>query len=135
MLRKEGIMNQLGLLILRVVPAAFMLFAHGWGKMMGFSENMAQFPDPIGLGSPVALSLAIGAEVFCALLLILGIATRLAAIPLLITMLVAAFMIHANDPWMKQEFPLLYAVIFLTLIFTGGGTYSLGTRFKSRWLK
>lgn len=128
-------MNNFGLLILRVVPATFMLFAHGWGKLVGFSTISTQFPDPIGLGSSIALALAIGAEVGCAVLLILGIATRLASIPLLITMLVAAFIVHANDPWMKQEFPLLYAVIFLTLIFTGGGTYSLGARFKSRWLK
>lgn len=135
MLQKEGIMNNWGLLILRVVPATFMLFAHGWGKLTNFSSVVTQFPDPIGLGAPFALSMAIGAEVVCAALLILGIATKLASIPLLITMLVAAFIVHANDPWMKQEFPLLYAVIFLTLIFTGGGAYSLGTRFKSRWLK
>jgi putative oxidoreductase len=49
----------------------------------------------------------------------------LAAIPPLITMLTAAFIIHAADPWAKQEFALLYAVAYLTLIFTGAGRYSL----------
>lgn len=128
-------MTDLGLFTLRTVPAAFMLLAHGWPKLNGFTTMMNSFPDPIGLGSPIALSLAIFAEVLCAVFLILGIATRLASIPLLITMLVAAFIIHANDPWAKQEFPLLYGVIFLVLIFTGGGSYSLGKKFKSRWLK
>lgn len=128
-------MQNIGLLILRVVPAVLMLVAHGWGKLAGFAERMDTFPDPIGLGSPVSLSLAIFAEVVCAALLILGIATRLASVPLLITMLVAAFVIHAEDPWAKQEFPLLYAVVFLVLIFTGGGSYGLGNRFKAWWLK
>lgn len=128
-------MQNFGLLLLRVIPASFMLAAHGWGKLMNFGERYMSFPDPIGLGSPVALSLVVFAEVLCSALLILGIGTRLAAIPLLITMLVAAFVAHANDPWNKQELPLLFAVVFASLALLGGGQYSLGNRFKSRLLK
>jgi len=124
-----------GLLILRVLPAMLMLTAHGWPKLIGYADKMNQFFDPIGLGSPVALALAIFAEVGCSILLILGIGTRLAAIPLLITMLVAALLVHAQDPFAKQEFPFLYGIIFLTLIFTGGGSYGLGNRFRSKWLR
>jgi putative oxidoreductase len=40
-------------------------------------------------------------------------------------MLVAAFIIHADDPFRKQEFALLYAVPYLTLILTGGGKFSI----------
>lgn len=128
-------MQDFGLLILRVLPAAIMVSTHGWMKLMGYSEMMHQFPDPIGFGAPVALSLAIFAEVVCSILLVLGIATRLAAIPLLITMLVAVVKIHAADGWAKQEFPALFAIIFLTLIFTGGGNYGLGNKFGARWMK
>jgi uncharacterized membrane protein YphA (DoxX/SURF4 family) len=42
--------------------------------------------------------------------LVLGLATRLAAFPLLFTMLTAAFFIHGDDPWAKKELAVLYAV-------------------------
>lgn len=121
----KPMLRDIGLLCLRVCLGGFMLVAHGWKKLAKFSVLSSKFPDPIGLGSSVALSLAVFAEVGCALLLILGLWTRAAAVPLLVTMLVAAFVIHGGDPWKKKEFALLYAVPFLTLVFTGGGRYSL----------
>jgi putative oxidoreductase len=117
--------NDVGLLILRLGIGGFMLFAHGWGKLVGFGELSGTFPDPIGLGSTLSLTLAVFAEVLCALLIIVGLGTRFAAIPLLITMLVAAFVVHANDPWNKKEFALLYAIPLLTLIVSGGGRYAV----------
>lgn len=119
-----------GLLLLRLVPGAAMLFAHGWGKLMGFSAKSGQFPDPLGIGSETSMALAIFAEVFCAAAIILGLFTRLVAIPLVITMLVAAFVVHANDPFQKQEFALIYAISFLVLIFSGAGKFSLDAAFK-----
>lgn len=118
----------IGLLILRVGTGLFMLLAHGWPKLSAFSEKSGGFPDPIGLGSPVSLSLAVFAEVFCALAIALGLFTRAAAIPLLVTMVVAAFVIHGDDPFQKKEFALLYAIPFLTLIFTGAGKYSIDAK-------
>lgn len=130
---KNATWNDIGLLVLRVGVGAFMLFAHGWGKLAGFGELAGKFPDPIGVGSTVSLVLAIFAEVLCALLVIVGLGTRFAAVPLLVTMLVAAFVVHADDPWSKQEFALLYAIPFLTLVFTGGGRYALDSLI--RWKK
>lgn len=113
------------LLILRIVIGVFML-THGWGKMQSlFSGEPIQFADPIGLGATFSLALTVFAEVLCSILIIIGLGTRLAAIPLLITMLVAAFIIHANDGFGKQEFALLYAVIYLTIAMIGAGKYSL----------
>lgn len=118
-------MHDIGLLILRVFTGGFMLFLHGWGKLAKFSMLSTKFPDPIGLGSGVSLSLAVFAEVVCAALIIVGFKTRWVAIPLIITMLVAAFIIHAADPFAKKEFALLYLIPFLTLAFTGAGKYSI----------
>lgn len=113
------------LLILRLVTGVLML-THGWGKMDTlFTGNPIQFADPIGLGAHFSLALTVFAEFLCSILLIIGLFTRLAAIPLLITMLVAALIIHANDAFGKQEFPLLYSVIFLTIAMIGAGKYSL----------
>lgn len=117
-----------GLLILRAATGLFMLIAHGWPKLAGFSEKSGGFSDPIGLGSPFSLSLAVFAEVICALAVVLGVFTRVAAIPLVITMVVAAFIIHGDDPFAKKEFALLYAIPFLTLVFTGAGKFSLDAK-------
>ena len=114
-----------GLLLLRVFIGSFMLFAHGLSKLTGFSEKMTTFADPIGLGPQFSLALSVFAEVFCAGAIILGLLTRLALIPLIINMLVITLIVHADDPWGKKEFALLFAVPFLTLLLTGPGRFSL----------
>jgi putative oxidoreductase len=112
------------LLILRVVVAAFML-THGLPKLMNMMSGNSKFGDPIGLGKDVSLGLTVFAEFVCAILLLLGLATRLALIPLIITMLVAAFVAHGGDPFGKKEMALLYLVIFIALLITGPGKYSI----------
>lgn len=117
--------KDLGLLFLRVGSGLMMMFPHGWGKLTGFTANMNNFPDVIGIGGPASMALAVFAEFFCAALLILGIKTRYVAIPLLITMLVAVFIVHGADPWMKKELAALYAVCYASLIASGGGKFSI----------
>ena len=121
-----------GLLVLRLASGGFMLACHGWGKLTNFGARWGKFGDPIGLGPEVSLILTVFAEFFCSLALIIGFKTRAAAVPLLITMLVIATIVHADDPWNKKEFALLYAIPFLTLIFTGGGKYSLDAKLFKR---
>ncbi len=70
------------------------------------------------------------AEVFCPVLLVFGLFTRYATIPLLITMGVAVFVVHGGDSFSKQELGLVYFVAFLTLLLAGPGKYSLDSRFK-----
>ncbi|MBD3220968.1 DoxX family membrane protein [bacterium] len=121
-----------GLLIMRVALGAMMLGAHGWAKLTNFSAYATQFPDPLGLGANPSLALAVFAEVFCSLAIILGLFTRWAAVPLIVTMLVAAAIVHADDPWQKKEFALLYLIPMLTLVFTGPGKLALDDRLRPR---
>lgn len=113
------------LLILRITAGGFML-THGIGKFIKLTgDDPIQFADPIGVGVTASMTLAVFAEVFCSVFLILGFATRFSSIPLLITMLVATFIVHANDGFGKQELPLLYAVTYLVIAITGAGKYSV----------
>ncbi len=113
------------LLILRVSVGIFML-THGIGKLESlFGSEPIQFSDPIGVGATASLALAVFSEVLCSILLIIGLATRFVAVPLLITMLVAAFIVHINDGFGRQEFALLYALIYMTIAVIGAGKYSL----------
>ena len=124
--------SDIGLLLMRVLIGSFMLFAHGWGKLANFGVYSQKFPALFGLPSSVNLGLAVFSEVFCSIALILGIKTKWASVPLLITMLVAAFIVHAGDPWGKKEFALLYAIPYLTLFFTGPGGFSLDAYLQSK---
>lgn len=113
------------LLILRISAGAFML-SHGWGKfLILLGSDPIQFADPIGIGVTASLALTVFAEVFCSVFLILGLGTRFAATPLLITMLVAAFIVHANDGFGKMELALLYGVIYLVVTIAGAGKISI----------
>lgn len=75
----------------------------GMNKLNSFDDTVAWFGNPDwGLGIPfptVNVSLAIGAELGGAVLLALGLATRLAVIPLIFTMFVAAFTVHLKNGW------------------------------------
>ena len=111
--------------VLRVVVGIFML-THGWGKFLLLTgTDPIQFPDPLGVGVTTSLVLTVFAEVFCSVLLIAGLTTKLAAFASLITMFVAAFVVHANDGFGKQELALLYAVIYLVIAVIGAGKISL----------
>lgn len=109
-----------------------MLFGHGLPKLVDYSQKVATFSDPLGVGSATSLSLAIVGEVFASALLILGLGTRVAAVPLLLTMLVAAFLVHADDPWARKEMALLYAAPALTLLLTGAGRFSWDAKIQGR---
>lgn len=116
--------HDLGLLILRVGVAGLMI-THGYDKLAQFSAMSAHFPDPLGVGNSVSLALTVFAEFFCALALILGLFTRYVSLPLIITMGVAALMIHGSDPLSKKEPALLYLIPFVALSLLGAGKYSL----------
>ncbi|PLX03059.1 MAG: DoxX family protein [Marinilabiliales bacterium] len=115
----------IALLILRIVIGIFML-THGIGKFQTlFGSEPIQFSDPIGLGATASLALVVFSEVFCSILLIIGLGTRFAAIPLFTTMMVAAFIVQINNGFGKQELALLYALIYTTIAITGAGKYSV----------
>ncbi len=130
--RREALLKDTGLLILRLGVGLTMLLSHGWGKLLRLGDSPIQFADPFGVGPTVTLILAVFAEVFCSIAISLGLMTRAAAIPLAITMLTAIFIIHADDPWQKQEFALMYLIPYLMLLFTGAGRFSIDNSLRKK---
>ncbi|MCY1510072.1 hypothetical protein D9M68_444370 [compost metagenome] len=114
----------LALLLARIMIGLLML-SHGIPKLDMLDANPVQFADLFGLGPEVNLYLAIFAEVGCSVLVMLGFYTRLAVIPLISTMLVAAFYIHANDSFAQQEMALHFVLTYVMLLIMGSGKYSL----------
>jgi putative oxidoreductase len=122
-------LQDLGLLAVRLLAGGMML-THGIPKIDRlFGEGPVKFADPFGLGPEISLVLVIFAEVACSLLVMVGFKTRLATIPLLITMLVAAFYIHGADPFGEKELPLLFFTLFVSLLVSGPGNFTI-----DRWI-
>ena len=119
--------THIGLAVLRILPSAF-LITHGWGKFNKLISGNFEFPDPIGIGASPSLFLAVIGEFICPLLIIIGFKTRWAAVPSAITMFVAAFIVHASDPFGTKEKALLFLVIFIVIILVGPGRYSIDKR-------
>lgn len=146
--QRQGLSISIGLLVLRLGVGGYMV-THGIGKLqMMLAGGFDRFGDPIGLGSGPSLVLMVLAEFLCALLVMLGLATRLAAVPVVFGMAVAAFVVHGNDPWTmgeaarlfqsgaskswaSREPALLFLIPFLALIFTGPGRFSLDALLRS----
>jgi putative oxidoreductase len=115
----------LWLLVIRVAVALSMM-THGMPKffqLIGGGE--IQFPDPIGLGPSISLGLTVFSEVVCSTFIFIGLGTRIATIPLIVTMLVAALIVHADEPFGKREMALLYLFPYITLLILGSGKYSI----------
>lgn len=113
------------LLFLRFSIGSFMLI-HGAGKLSTLLEGgTINFADPIGIGPAASLALAVFAEFFCSLLLIAGVATRFVIVPLIVTMMVAGFIVHADDVFFVKEKAFLFLITFITIAITGAGKISI----------
>ncbi|SFW53656.1 putative oxidoreductase [Sinomicrobium oceani] len=122
---KKDNSSGLGLALLRICASALMM-THGFGKLqMLLNGGEIEFADPIGVGAKFSLILAVIGEFVAPVFVILGFKTRWAVIPTIITMIVAAFVIHASDPIGRKEMALLYLVVFATIALTGAGKFSL----------
>ncbi len=119
-------MNDLATLLLRVIFGGLML-PHGYRKLTMLLENWSeiQFADPIGVGPVFSLILTIFAEFICSILIIVGFKTRFSTIPLIVTMFVAAFIVHGGDPLAKRELSLIYLSGYIAITLLGSGKYSV----------
>lgn len=101
----------------------------GWGKLHNLEKVVEYFQS---LGIPAAeyqAPFVAATELSCGLLLLLGLATRVAAVPLMITMLVAirtalwSDLGGLNDLFGQAEY--LYIALLLWLSISGAGAVSL----------
>ena len=111
----------------------FAMLTHGFPKLQQLiGGKTADFYDFLGMGTTVSLILAVFAEFVCSIFIILGLFTRLAAGFLLITMFIAAFMVHGADPFADREMSLLYATIYLLIVAIGAGKISVDYMIEKR---
>lgn len=117
--------GSLGLLVGRVMFGLIMAFAHGMGKVPP-PQMLVDGVTAMGLPLPGLMAWAAGlAEFAGGIMIAIGLFTRPAALLWLITMGVAAFIVHGADPFQNKELALLYFAFSVVLIGLGGGKFSL----------
>ncbi|WP_207515425.1 DoxX family protein [Longitalea luteola] len=102
-----------------------LLIPNGWDMLTHFSSYAATFADPLGIGSTTSLTLVILAQLVCSASVAIGFFTRLNAVPIIIAFLVAAFLVHAKDPYPVKQPALLYLVLSIYFAIAGPGLYSV----------
>lgn len=102
-----------------------LLMNHGIQKWSKFQELSNSFPDPLVIGNSLSLGLTIFAELACSMAFMIGLLYRLTMIPMIFTMGVAFFIIHASDAFAVKELAFIYFIVFVLMYIAGPGKYSV----------
>ncbi|SHK67510.1 putative oxidoreductase [Maribacter aquivivus] len=124
---KNTLLKDIGLAFFRIAISAMML-THGLPKFQKLISGDFKFADPFGIGETPSLFLAVIGEFICPILIIIGFKSRLAAIPVAITMAVAAFITHGADDFGTKEKALFYLVAFVTVSLLGPGKFGVNKK-------
>ena len=123
-------MNNIALLILRVVFAGSMLYGHGLSKLNRLIEGDLSFANPIGIGEAPTLVLAVFSEFLAPLFILIGYKTKIFSFFPAATMFVAAFIVHLSDPFARKEKAILFLIGFIVIMMMGPGKYSIDKKFS-----
>lgn len=123
-------MNNIALLLLRIVFAGSMLYGHGLSKFYRLIEGNLSFANPIGIGEAPTLVLAVFSEFLAPLFILIGYKTKIFSFFPAATMFVAAFIVHLSDPFARKEKAILFLIGFIVIMMMGPGKYSIDRKFS-----
>lgn len=126
MMKRLEALKPVALLVLRWSLGLTFIY-HGWPKLFGNTQAIAEFFTKIGL-PPFLAPVAGVVELFGGALLVAGFYTRVAAVLLAGQMVVAIFTAHMGRGILavgEYEFPLALAAAAFVLATTGPGAISL----------
>ncbi|MGY2260349.1 DoxX family protein [Pseudomonas sp. SDO55104_S430] len=125
--------SDLALFWLRISGCLLLLSVHGLPKLMHFQHELGVIEDPFGMGATLTLSLAVFAEVLCPVLIMAGVLTRLATLPILFLLAVSVILVHPEWSLAEGQFAWMLLIIFSTIFIAGPGRLALGGRVSQRW--
>ena len=118
-------MRDLVLLIFRALLSLEMIYAHGLKKIGLGGLEREVIPNPLNLPEALNGTFAILANLFFPVLVIFGVFTRLAVLPILSVTLTGYFVLHFHDAPLVKDTPFIYSLGYLLIFFLGAGRYSV----------
>lgn len=117
--------------LLARITVGYVFVESGWGKFQHLDKVVSFFTD-LGIPAPqLQAPFVAGVELVGGALVLVGLMTRLACVPLIITMIVAILTAKKDDISGFSDLlgmsEYLYIVIFVWLLFSGSGKISLDT--------
>jgi putative oxidoreductase len=109
----------------RLTFGGYMAMEHGLKKFYKWDTIQHDFANPLGIPDYWSAALTIWAELYCCILIVLGLFTRFSALTNAICMLIAALVVHGGDPMDERESAFIYFAGFILLVYTGGGRWSI----------
>ncbi len=113
------------LLVQRVATGLLLLIGHGLPKISNFRSLSTGFYDPFRIGHRNSLLLAILAELFCSMFLVLGLFTRFAAFIIVVNLSVAVFLYRHDQPLKNFELGAVFLTSVFTIMIVGPGRVSV----------
>lgn len=116
------------LLFLRVTASVLVMLVHGLPKAIHYASQLDAIEDPLHFGKTLTLGFAIFAELVCPLLMIAGIAARLAALPIMLVSAIALGLVHREWTLNQAQFAWMLLIMFGTIAIGGAGRYRIALR-------
>lgn len=127
-------LNNVALLFFRIIVSLELIIVHGL-KKLGIGVAIPEIvPNPLGLPDTLNYIFATSANILFPICIILGIFTRLSALPVLAVTLTGYFVVHGGDSLIERDIPFMYSICFLLILFVGPGKYSLDKTLSDKHL-
>ncbi len=123
-LSSQSLNTDVASLLLRLLFGGLFVY-YGYLKIESYNQILPMFGDIIGIGSKLSFHLVIFAELVCGFFVLTGFMTRLAIIPIFITMIVAYFIAHEKDPFQVKQIAFVYLLLSIVIFILGSGKYSI----------
>ncbi|HXI00065.1 MAG TPA: DoxX family protein [Sphingobacteriaceae bacterium] len=120
----QSLNTDLATLVLRLIFGGLFV-RYGYMKLMAYDQMLPMFGDIIGIGSTLSFNLLIFAELVCGLLITIGLLTRLAVIPVFISMVVAFFIAHGKDAFDVKALAFVFMTLSIVVFILGSGKLSV----------
>lgn len=111
------------MLFFRIAISIELICVHGLKKIGVGTATAEIIPNPLSLPHYLNSGIAISANLFFPLLIIVGYKSRYASLPILAVTL-TGFVLHWNSPALVRDVPFVYSLAFLAILFLGPGEYS-----------
>ena len=117
-------LTDFNLLLFRVV-VSIALMTHGYGKFIRLLDGNIWGREHLFFSAEVSMAMITFAEFICPIFIILGLGTRLFAIPVIYAFCIIVFDVHWDDPFSKMEKGILFLISYTSIFLTGPGKFSV----------